>query len=172
MCSPRWTQKNSRNSYLAAVLCFCLPSIILSFSNIFVIHTVRRSVSPNQNSAAGNEADSETNTKNHRKTLRCFYVLHIVYFVFGAPYFLGKFSNVIVKNGLFSESLMVLFMLLMFTTSSVNPFIYSLLRKEHRKALTKTIKMLSGKKKKILSTVGVKFKKITFFCKMSDKNSA
>lgn len=172
MCSPKWTQENSRNSYLAAVLYFSLPSIILFVSNVYVIHTVRRAVSPSQNFGAENESGSQTNTKNHTKTLRCFYVLHIMYFVFGVPYFIGKFSYVTIKNGLFSESLMVLFMLLMFIESSVNPFIYSLLRKEHRKALSETIKMLSAMKNNFLSTIGVKFKKYIFFSKMSDTYNA
>lgn len=174
MCSPKWTKENSLNSYCAGVLCFWLPSIILFLSNVFVIHTVRRLrfASQTENPGKENEAVSKINIENHTETLRCLYVLHIVYFGFGAPYFLGKFSNVSIEGGYFKGSMMMLFMLLMFITSAINPFIYTMLRKEHRKAMTKTIKRISAKKNKILSLVCMKLKNITSFCKMSDSNGA
>lgn len=154
MCSPKWTKDNSTHSYFAAVLCFWLPSTILFLSNVFVIHTVRRlrSASQNENSGEENGTNSKNIIGNYTDTLRCFYVLHVVYFGFGAPYFLGKFSYVSKEGGLFKDSIMMLFMLMMFITSAINPFIYTSLRKENRTAMTKTIKMLSAKKNKIFST--------------------
>lgn len=66
---------------------------------------------------------------------------------------------------------MVFFMVLLFIASAVNPFIYPLLGKEHRKAFEETVEILNLEKKRILTTAKMKFKIFTYCCKMSDKNS-
>lgn len=179
VCSPTWT-KNSRRAILAAGLCFWLPSVIVFISNISVVRAIRHlhSVSLNQNPATEDEDNSKISINDHIKSMRGFYVLVIVYFVCGAPYFLGKFSYDGYENVMISSdekkhhsSLMVFFMLLMFIASAVNPFIYPLLEKEHRKAFVETVAILSLEKKRILTTTRMKFKILTYCCKMSDKNS-
>ena len=173
MCSPRWTKENRGNSFTAAALCFWLPSIILLLSNILIIHAIRtlHSRTPNQNSVADNQNNSTNDVKRHTKTMRSFYILVAVYFLCSSPYFGGKFSYVVKEGGLLQPSLMVFCMLLMFTSSSINPFIYSFLRKEHRKALKKTVELMSSRKEKIFTSIRLKLGNITSCCKMSSKNS-
>lgn len=180
VCSPKWTKENSLRASFAAVLCFWLPCIIVIISYISVIRAVRHlhSVSPNKNSATEDEDNSKSNINDHIKTLRSFYVLVILYFICGAPYFLGKFSFFAYDDRIVStdekdhhSSLMVFFMLLMFIASAVNPFIYPLLEKEHRKAFSETLVTLSLEKKRIMTTTKMKFKLFTSLCNMSGKNS-
>lgn len=181
VCSPRWT-KNSLKAILAAVLCFWLPSIIVFTSNFSVIRAVRNSHSVSSNHNPDREDEDSSNVRieseRHIESLRSFYVLVIVYFFCGSPYFLGKFSYDGHEAEMISSheerhhsSIMVFFMLLLFIASAVNPFIYPLLGKEHRKAFAETVEILNLEKKRILTTTKMKFKIFTYCCKMSDKNS-
>lgn len=179
VCSPRWT-KNSLKAILAAVLCFWLPSIIVFISNISIIRAIRNlhSVSSNHNSSTEEDDNSNVRINCRIESLRSFYVLVIVYFICGSPYFLGKFSYDGHEAAMISSheeshhsSIMVFFMVLLFIASAVNPFIYPLLGKEHRKAFEETVEILNLEKKRILTTTKMKFKIFTYCCKMSDKNS-
>lgn len=153
MCSPSWTSDYPFRSYNAAILCFLTPSTVLLLCNASIIYRVRHLRAVVSHSCPGETEQSNIQfcTKNYTKTLRSLYVLVVVYFLLTSPYFIAKFSFITSVTGWFAESLLVLFILLMFTATAINPFIYAILRKDHRDAFMKTLEMIKIKAKLIQS---------------------
>lgn len=164
LCSPKWTKKNAINSYLAALFCFWLPSTILLISNITIIWAVRH-LNPVASGCNPESGENQTSpAKDYTKTLWSLYILVIVYFLCVAPYFLAKFSFITRREGVLPPSMMIMSMLLMFASSAINPFIYVILRKEHRSVVKQTLKMISDKSSKLSALIKAKYNNIISHC--------
>lgn len=156
MCSPRWTHDNIVASFNAAILCFWAPSILLLISNMSIIYAVMhlKSVITHRSPDETGQGNLKFSVKDHTKTLRSLYLLVAVYFLCVGPYCFGKFNFVIYnKSTTLSRSLVTLSILLMFTASAINPFIYALFRKDHKEAYLIVIKIIIDKIKSLPSLI-------------------
>ena len=163
MCSPKW--EKLPESFIAFILCFSLPFLTLIFCNMSIIFTVKKmnTVQPLRDTETGQKISSSP-VKDTIKSRRSLYASVIIYLFFVAPYYVAKFSFMKWKGGLFPTSLFVLYIELMFLSSAFNPLIYAALRKDHRKAMLKTLKLIMQTYRKFKASLEAKYNKIFSCC--------
>ncbi|GBN23069.1 hypothetical protein AVEN_233991-1 [Araneus ventricosus] len=150
MCSPTWSRTTSAYAITAATLCVFLPSFLLLASNISIVYAIRKSrivVFQNRTMVGGN--GHQLGIKSNTKTLRSLYFLVLVYFICVPCYYVTKIGSAIKEKNVIPDGLCFVPIGLLFTATAINPFIYALLRKDHRKAFLCTIQMVLGKIKAI-----------------------
>ncbi|GFR31032.1 g_PROTEIN_RECEP_F1_2 domain-containing protein [Trichonephila clavata] len=148
MCSPLWSSKQVALSLIAAILCFGLPSSLLLISNIFIVYAIRRSrtvVFQNDSSPSG----PQLAIKKYTRTLRSLYFLVLVHFLCVPPYYIVKIGLAVLGRREIMDGWCLLPVSLLFTSAAVNPFIYTLLRRDHRKAFLDTLRMIYTKLKTV-----------------------
>ncbi|GIY84594.1 g_PROTEIN_RECEP_F1_2 domain-containing protein [Caerostris darwini] len=141
MCSTEWTVRTGLYAPVALIFNFILPSTLVLISNVTIIYAIRKSKTVVfQNCSQVNGSGLQLCVKPHTKTLRSLYFLVLVYFICVPLYYLVKFS----LETLGSKLNIVCFIPvgLLFIAAAVNPFIYALLRKDHRKAFLETLRMI------------------------------
>lgn len=163
MCSPRWNVQPE--SLIALIVCYLLPCTTMVLCNISIILFVKKlnSVAPLRHPETG-QFENSPNVKNIINTRRSLYLLVIVYLFFVAPYYTAKFSYLIRENGLESKSMHVFYTLLMFLTSALNPLIYAILRKDHRRAMFKVLEMAREKYKMFKKAAKKNLEKLNLCC--------
>ncbi|GFT55729.1 g_PROTEIN_RECEP_F1_2 domain-containing protein [Nephila pilipes] len=148
MCSPSWSSENVVYSLIAAILSFGLPSTLLLISNITIVYAIRKSrsvVFQNDSSSGG----QQLTVKKYTRTLRSLYFLVMVHFLCAPSYYIVKIGTAILGRTVILDGLCLLPVTLLFTSAAVNPFIYALLRRDHRKAFLDTLRMIYRKLKAI-----------------------
>ncbi|KAG8184200.1 hypothetical protein JTE90_015563 [Oedothorax gibbosus] len=139
MCSPTWSNDYAVFSWIAALLSFGLPSLLLLLSNFSIICSVRRSRSVVfQSCAARDGSGDRLCVRNNTRTLRSLCVLVLVYFTCVFPYYLAKGSLLVKGSGRVAKWMCLLPTPLLFSAAAINPLVYFLLRRDHRNAFFET----------------------------------
>lgn len=150
MCAPTWSYEHVTYSWIAAVMCFVLPSLLLLVSNFAIVYAIRRSRSVVfQNCVAADGIGDRLCIRSNTRTLRSLYFLVFVYFTCVFPYYLVKFSLLIGNSNKVPIEICLIPTPLLYSAAAINPLVYAILRKDHRKAFSETISMVMGKLKHI-----------------------
>ncbi|CAL1263393.1 unnamed protein product [Larinioides sclopetarius] len=151
ICSPKWSILTTfAYTATAATFCFFLPSFLLLASNVSIIYAIRKSrivVFQDRTIVGGN--GHQLIIKSNTKTLRSLYFLVLVYFICVPCYYITKIGSAIKERSVIPDGLCFVPIGLLFTATAINPFIYALLRKDHRKAFLCTLQMVFGKIKAV-----------------------
>lgn len=163
MCSPKWNVQPE--SLIAFIVCYLIPCTIMLLCNFSIILIAKKLnlVTPLRHPETG-QYENSPNLTNIIKTRRSLYVLVIVYVFFVAPYYIAKFSYMKWENGLNSKSFHVFCILLMFLASALNPLIYAVLRKDHRRAMMKVLEIVREKYKMFKGAANKKLGKLSLCC--------
>ncbi|KAF8794866.1 melanopsin-B-like isoform X2 [Argiope bruennichi] len=146
MCTPEWSKENSAYAITAATLSFFLPSFLLLVSNISIVYAIRKSrivVFQNRTIAGGN--GHQLGIKSNTKTLRSLYFLVLAHFICVPSYYITKIGSAIIGKNIIIDGFCLAPVGLLFTAAAINPFIYALLRKDHRQAFLNTLQMVFDK---------------------------
>ncbi|XP_071039930.1 5-hydroxytryptamine receptor 7-like [Parasteatoda tepidariorum] len=140
LCAENACIKNITFTLISTTACFGVSSLSLLISVLTVISFVKKSrkVYPMQ-------PGTNRNLKNNTKMLKSLFILVGVYFIFDSPYFVFKTALALTKTNFIPTKLCLLPVLMLFSTTILNPLIYGILRKDQREYSMKSLRMVSEK---------------------------
>ncbi|XP_069119281.1 histamine H2 receptor-like [Argopecten irradians] len=138
VCAIQWQQEKEQAVYYvvtAFLLCFFLPGLALVVNYFLVVREVRRSTRSLQPLNELPNSRKKSNYSQSKKVVKSLLVVVLAYFVCMTPFSVTKLIKVIVSDTNFVSGRINTFAsLVAYCSSSVNPFIYGILRKDFRNA--------------------------------------
>ncbi|XP_055947120.1 trace amine-associated receptor 7g-like [Argiope bruennichi] len=124
------------------VFCFYTPAVIISFCNAVIMITAKKSKKSVRPHLAN---PAQVSQGSHmRKTIKSMMVVVLMYYICFTPYSVISQLNYFVGVD-FPQQYNYLATISIFISSSANPFIYAILRKDYRNAFKKFPRMLAEK---------------------------